>query len=555
MEDTRGPRDGRYETARNLFLALLALALSGALLAHRVADPKPAIFLLAALVAFIAVLTGAFQWAFGARPPVWVGLGAVFLVSREVLTLATTRVHAVRDAGDHIYGIPLDIVRTAHVPDTYVYSSYPTIHLLLAEAHLVAGLPLWEGAAVLSLLLGAATLALVVRTAERAWPGSGLAAGFGLLVAFFAIPPAQLFQPMTVSILLFATLVFLVVRDRSVPWAPGLFVLVLLVIGISHPYSAAIIGVVAFAALALEAVLFGRVRFLVAMGILLGAGLLYVGFAGGDLERFVHLLKPNDVAPLPVPGPIGTRPEPEVDSAPVVFGFSTAYRSVGSWAFRLAMGAGLAGLLLSLRPLPRRGMFLQFLLGSAGVTYLVSRVISNGFPTRVLTISSVLVAPFIGLALFRIPKAAALAAVAVLCVLAVTAPSATSQFFPWSQRDPTVHVLDERPEMEETLAFFLAIDNGSLRRSNPISSHLVFWEGDFLLVRAFASSDVEGQAPVTHYIYREDSEESGFAVTVTQSGNEARRDAFTPFPTQGQLDRLASIDRIADVGAYRVHRG
>lgn len=547
-------RDGRYATARNLFLALLALALSGALLAHRVAGPKPAIFLLAALVAFITVLTGLFQWAFGARPPVWAGLAAAFFVSREALTLATTRVHAVRDAFDHIYGIPLDIVRTSHIPDTYVYSSYPTIHLLLAKTHLVAGLSLWEGASVLAFLLGGATLALVVRTAERAWPGSGLAAGFGMLVAFFAIPPAQMFQPMTVSILLFATLVFLVVRDRSVPWAPGLFVLVLLVIGISHPYSAAIIGVVAFAALALDGVLFGRLRFLVAAGILLGAGLLYVGFATGDLERFVRLLQPNDVAPLPVPGPVGTAPEPEAGSA-IVDGFSQAYRSVGSWAFRLAMGAGLAGLLLSLRPLPRRGMFLQFLLGSAGLTYLVSRVISNGFPTRVLTISSILVAPFIGLALFRVPKAVALAAVAVLSVLAVTAPSATSQYFPWSERDPTVHVLDEPPEMQEALAFFLAIDNGSLRRSNPIGSHPVFWEGDFLLVRAFASTDVAGRAPVTHYIYREDSEESGFAVTVTQSGTPARREAFTPFPTQGQLDRLASIDRIADLGSYRFHRG
>jgi hypothetical protein len=528
----------------------VALVWAGLLLVHQVFEPRPGVVAVAVLAVFLLVATFAYAWVYGPRLAAWVGLAAAFVASRSVMALATGRIFAVRDALDHIYGLPLDIVRTGQLSDDHTYSAYPALQVLLAEVHLVTGLPLWEGAALLAVLLGLATMGLVARTTEALWPGSALAGAAGLLVAFLAIPPAQLYQPMTLSILLFAFLVFLVVNGDRVAWAPGLFVLGIIALGLTHPYSAAIIGLVMLVALAIQAFLGRSVRFLVPMSAFMGLGVLYVAYIGGDLLRFLDLLRPNDVAPIPLPD-TGTGGG-DASAGP---GFSDAYRQAGSWAFRLSMAAALAGWVWAFWPRPLRAVFLQVVTGVAGAAYLAARVVSYGFPVRVLTIASVVTAPLIGLVLHRSPRLAVIPLVAVLAALAIASPSATYQFFPGSKGDPTVHAFDDPPETADLVHVFSEIQGGELRHSNPVSSHPVFRLDDVLDVRAFANTDRAGTALHTHFIFREDAVDFGFAVATTQSGTPARRDAYVPYPTQAMLDHLASLDRFGDFGTYGLHRG
>lgn len=541
-------------TARNLLLAFACLVCAALLMAHDLFSPREAVVAVAVGVVLLVVVALGYAWAFGPRPATWITLGAAFLASRSMLALATGKVWAVRDALDHIYGVPLAIVRTGHLPDGYVYSAYPTLQLLLAEAHFVTGLPLWECAGLLAPVLGLATMALVARSAETVWPGAGLPAGVGFLVAFTAVSPGQLLQPMTVTILLFAFLIYLVVQGPSLAWAPALFFAGLIALGLSHPYSAVVIGLVLFLALTTEAFLGRSVRFLIPMAVALSIGVAYIAFVGQDLSRFLELLQPNDVSPVPVPDTGTSAPDPSPGSTDSPSsGFSDAYRQVGAWAFRLSMLAALAGFVLAFWPRPLRAVFLQVQVAFFGLTYLAARVISYGFPVRVLTIASAATAPFIGLALHRLHKAAAIPVAAGLAFLAVTAPASTYQFFPFSEGDPAVHALDDPPETADLVGVFFEIQGGELRRSNPVASHPVFNKDDHLLTRAFSSRDVPGTALHTHFIFREGATEYGFAVSTTQAAY--RVETFVPYPTQGQLALLDGLDRFGDFGSFHLHRG
>lgn len=490
----------------------------------------------------------AYTAAFGPRLAAWIALAGAFAGSRGVVHLATGRVHAVRDALDHVYGLPLDIIRDGHIPDAYVYSAYPALQVILAQASLVTGLQLWEMSGLLAVAFGLTTMALVARTAASLWPGTGVHAGAGFLVAYYGIPPGQLYQPMTLSLLFFAFLVFLVVRDRAVALGPGLFVIGLGALGLTHPYSAFIVGISLFVALVVQAFLGSRVRFLVPLSIVLGIGVIYVAAVGQDLDRFIGLLRFNDAFPVPLPGQGGINLGPD-DS-----GFSQGYLLSTAWAFRLSMAAVLAGWILAVFPRPLRAVFSQVLAGVTGFAYLVSRVVSYGFPVRVLMIATVATGPFIGLALHR-ARLFALPLVAGLAFLAITSPAATYQYFPWSDEDHAVHALDDPAETADLIAVFLEIEDGLLRRSNPVSSHQVFHFDQAIAVRSFASTDRPGTSLHTHFIFRDIAVEYGHSVGTSQAGNVARERAFEPYPTEGQLALLDSLDRFGSFGSFGLYRG
>lgn len=545
--------DPWYGTARNLLLAFLAIVAAAALLAHRLGDARQAAILVAGCSAVALAAGLAFGWAYGQRPAAWAGVALGFLLSRQVLALSGGELFAARDALDHIYGLPLDIVRTGSIPERDSYSYYPALHLLLVATSFSTGLQLWAGAATLAAALGLAAFGVVTQVSEATWKGTALWAGAGYTVAWLAVPPGQLYQPLTLAVLMLATACFLIVRDMR--WAPALFVVVLVTLGLSHPYSAAVAGLMLFVAVALYTVLGHGRRFILPVAATLAVGLLYMAFGSQDLGFYLDRILPESGSPGEQASPVDPAdPGPVVEARPR---YSDTYLLFDSWGFRLAVLSAIAGWVIALfplRPFIKRSLFLQAFSAAAAGTFLLANLVPNGISPRVLTLASVGLAPLIGFLLARLPAIAGIPWAMVLAVVAVTAPTAAYQYFPWSDEDPMLHAYDDPREGEDLLPLFTSIANGAYRRSNPVSTHQVSHLDQALRVRAFTAFDAPGNAPEGHYFYREGAEEYGFAVTVTQSGTPERRAGYLPFPTEANLALLDSIDRIADIGEFRLHR-
>ncbi len=531
-----------HRLGRGLLLVLAINLLSASVLVQRHFPGRPTIFVTAAAVAIILGASLALTWKRWDRPGPWIALLVALVASRQALNFSLGTVLGVRDAPYHILGITWEIVFRGHIPQGLTYSDFPFHHLLLAALRLEGGTDLWVTASFLATWLSLVTAVLVVLVTRSILPGAEYMAGILFIAMPAGIEFGQLYQPMSLAVVYFAAMTYLMVRNGDFPLGRALFLLCSVALTFTHPYSATVLGMALLSG-AVGNYLFNRRTSYLGVAFL-GAlfTFVYAGFIVGQFDYFVSLfdwVRGSAVAEER----LGEPPRPP----------STTGYTVVQYALRiLVTGAAAIGWLLVLWQ--RRGRLTQFqiMAGALAGLFVAGYLFTFLLPERTFALSSVIMAPFAGWFYHRLPRWSAYPLVAILVALALTSSAAAHQYFPWSEGNAAIHEIEDDAAAGSAIAF-LSGYAGSPNRAELVTSQLLVYGNHSYQGRPFTSDTNASTAARDFLLFDADAAQYGYSSS-PRLLPAAQRDTYSHFPTPGHLALLESSNRLAHYGPYAIYR-
>jgi hypothetical protein len=492
----------------------------------------------------------ALTWTHRRRATAWVLMLVALVVSRQLLFLSTGIVFGVRDAGTHIFGQTLGILQTSQIPTGSSYSFYPVIHVLLATVQLFTGMDLWNAASVLATLLCIASALFVVLTACRLRPGSELLVGALFVAAPNAAALGSLYQPMTMTILVFAAQAFLVARQDDLPFRRTLFLALGVLLTLTHPYSAATINLALLLMAMADWTLNRRSTFLLPAVASFALTFLYSGFIAGDFKFFVSLFQFNIFSPGTTPEGSGTVFRPPRPTPP-----TAAYRIVNDIALLGVIVPGIVGWAMTLRERRGRPASHHLLAASLGLLFGLGLLFAAVLQSRVVALAAIVLALFAAWAYARFPAPARYSILPLVLLCSITSAAATTSYFPWSDGDQAPQPLRNQGEMGSLIGFFherLWPDYGQATMPKTVSCDIVFYRDNTLQIYPFTTAQAPG-TPYAAYLLFQPSDDQ-FGCSKVAEGGTLDAKIYTPYPTPEQHRLLVLTDRIAQFGDVEVYQ-
>lgn len=537
--------------ARNVVLLVMANAATVALIVRHYFPGKTSVIVTAGALTLVLASAVVLTWSHRKRLSSWAVLVLGLLVSRELVFLSTGIVFGVRDAGTHIFGQTLGILQGSHIPmgDTYTY--FPGIHILLSTAKLFTGLEAWNAAAVLAPILALATCTLVVLTARALRPGSEFLVGVLFIAAPTAAVIGTLYQPMTVSVLFFAALAYLVARADELAFRRTLFVALGIVLTLVHPYSAATMdGALLLMAIA-DAVINRRRTFLAPAIAVFLFTFVYTGFVAGDLEFFTSLFRFNIFSPATTPEGSGTVFKPPRPIPP-----TWAYRIVNQVALLGVLVPAALGWILTLRERRGRPTSQHLLAVGLGALFALGLLFAFVLQSRVIALASIVLALYAAWGYARFPRNVTYAILPIVLLCALTSATATASYFPWSEGDQNLQPLQQQDEMGSLMGFYygkVLTGHNDAKDVRVVSSDIIFHKDRFVGgLRPFTTMQEPGAPHADYFLWRDSADVFGYSLTASGGTLEAK--LYTPYPTGEQHRMLVFTDRIAQFGEYQVYQ-
>lgn len=497
------------------------------------------------LAASVAGLLG-FAFFLDRRGPLRIDLGlvlvAALLYSRHLASLAAGEPLAVRDAYTHIYGSPFSLVTAGHVASYDAFRPPILLHASLAMTALSSGLPLWTAAQWVATVWSLAILALVWVIAENLRAGLGMVAA----AAFIVYAPANeliLLQPMSLAALLFAFLLFLVVRRQPLALSKSLFTLAVLALLLVHLYSSAVLLALLGITVLTDSILRRRWTFVAPLaGLFAVAGTYLLTFAANP-EYFRLLAKTYTPEVATQSGAF-----PTTDS--YLFEVSALFRAWNVGTVTLLVGIAAVGWGLELYRRGWKPTALHVCATAFGAACAIGFLVPPLLPFRILTLAGIVVAPFMASAVAALPPAARSGALAILTILALTSVFAAHQFFPWTEGDPVSHALDEQETTGDAIAF-VATAQG--RSPTVVSSHPLAFGRAGIASSPFSDLNSVRSPSAQLFVFRDDALDHGYSRLPGDGGSSEILNAFRPYPSERQLELLDRLDRIGHAGNVKVY--
>ncbi|HLF16297.1 MAG TPA: hypothetical protein VI796_02560 [Candidatus Thermoplasmatota archaeon] len=540
--------ESQYRLSRNLVLLLAINAVTVTLLVHAHWPGRVTIVTTVVAVAALLTLNSVLAFKNGDRAVPWLLLMGSIVLSRSLLTIGSGNLFGVRDSAYHIFTVTWGILSDGHVPPDSQYAQYPLHHILLASTKLLSGMDVWVTANVLAIALAVLTAVFILLVARIWFPGSEYLAG----VAFLAFPPAVsigfLYQPLTLSMALFAGMAYLLIRRSPFPLGRTLFLTLSVALTFTHPYSAAILGMACLLAAGGDSILNRRVGYLPVAFLGATFTFAYSTFIGEDYDYFLSLFQYR----------FGT-PEAQREFAAGPNPISP-FRS--SWFFRIWNYSGnlailvpaIVGWVMLLAKRKWRPAPIHWLATTLAVVYLFGLFFAFLLPYRTLALAAVVITPFAGWALYKAPRWVVGVSLPLILVVALTAVDVTSHYFPWDEGNLMPHPLENQAATLGAMGLVSELETGLLHPGPVISSHPLFYQEKAIQSRAFSGDNRADGPNATYFVYRTDSAEYGYSNVPFPHDSDFVISSYRPFPTKEQLELLDAIQRVGEFGSYQVYR-
>ncbi|MEA3204091.1 MAG: hypothetical protein QOI63_1771 [Thermoplasmata archaeon] len=535
--------------ARNVLLVLLANLTMVCVAVRHFFPGKTSVVVTAGALTLLMSAALALTWMHRKRFTAWLLLGIALVVSRQILYLSTGIVFGVRDAGVHIFGQTLGILQTATIPTGTQYSFYPVIHVLLATVRLFTGIDLWVAASLLATVLALATAVMVILTARALLPGSEYMVGAVFLIAPNVSIIGTLYQPMSVTVLLFAAEAYLVARQDDLAFRRTLFVAIGVLLTVTHPYSAGTMDLALLLMASADAAINRRRTFVLPAIGLFAFTFVYAGFIAGDFDFFVSLFQFNIFQPATTPEGSGTVFTPPRPIPP-----SWAYRIVNDVALLGIIVPALLGWLLTLRDRRGRPTSHHLLAAGMGLLFSLGLLFAAVLQSRVVALAAIVLALFAAWGYLRFPRPVLLAALPLVTLCALTSATATTSYFPWSAGDQNLQPLQDQAEMGSLIGYY---QDQVLRVQGymppTVSSDILFYKDNVLeRLHAYTTLQQPGDPHATYFVFRDSSDAFGYSLS--PGGGKLEAKLYTPYPTSEQHRMLTFLDRVAQFGEYQVYQ-
>ncbi|HUR63211.1 MAG TPA: hypothetical protein VM241_01900 [Candidatus Thermoplasmatota archaeon] len=535
--------------ARNVLLVLLANLTMVCVAVRHFFPGKTSVIVTAGAITLLVCASIALTWMHRKRFTAWLLLAIALVASRQILYLSTGIVFGVRDANVHIFGQTLGLLQTAAIPEGSSYTFYPVIHILLATVRLFTGIDLWVAASLLATVMALATALLVILTARALLPGSEYVVGALFLIAPNVSIIGTLYQPMSVTVLLFAAEAYLVARQEDLAYRRSLFIAIGLLLSITHPYSAATMDLSLVLMAAADAAINRRRTFVLPAIGLFGFTFLYSGFIAGDFQFFMSLFKFNIFTPATAPEGSGTVFKPPRPIPP-----SAAYRIVNDIALVGIIVPALLGWLVTLRDRRGRPTSHHLLAAGMGLLFGLGLLFAAVLQSRVVALAAIVLALFAAWGYLRFPRPVLFSVLPLVMLCALTSATATTAYFPWSQGDQNLQPLQDQGELGSLIGFYREqVVQVQGYMPPTVSSDPLFYADNVVLHLApYTTQQAPGDGHAAYLIFRDSAQTFGYSLEA-QGGTLAAK-FFTPYPTSEQLRLLAFTDQVAQFGEYEVHQ-